>query len=91
MQELMDNFRKICDLAKAEQTFIPSRERPPVLAMHFDTAVLLQPGRAYMLGVRIKARCKGQHMGCGLHRALGPRPEPSLLIYAALRLAHALS
>ena len=60
VQELMDKFECIRALAKAEQTFIPSRERPPVLAMHFDTAVLLQPGRAYMLGVRVKARRRGQ-------------------------------
>ena len=42
-------------LAKAEQTFIPNRM--PVLAMHFNAAALLQPGRLYMLGVRVKVRC----------------------------------
>ncbi len=51
----MEHFKVIRTLANAEQTFIPTRK--PVLAMHFSTAVLLQPGRAYMLGVRVKARC----------------------------------
>ena len=50
----MEHFKVIRLLVKAEQTFIPTRK--PVVAMHFSTAVLLQPGHAYMLGVRVKAR-----------------------------------
>ena len=58
VQDVVYGYSLVRSLAKAEQTFIPSRA--PVLPMHFSTAVLLQPGRMYMLGVLVKVRCRRQ-------------------------------
>jgi len=55
VQDVIYGYNFVRSLAKAEQTFIPNRA--PVLALHFGAAALLQPGRMYMLGVRVKVRC----------------------------------